>query len=467
MNIFMRIKGFFMNLFSRFGIEHWEDLRLSEILSDEMQNAINLWLSMAQGKAPWNNETPASGVIPTIVGAISDPVSEEIIVESKNKKLDDVMKKLDSKAPEIVHNMVTVGGSLVRPIYSDGKITFEIIKLGYYIPTHYNLDGDLTGAVICKSIADGNKTYLLLEKHEYEKKLIDGIKKGVHSVTMELYRTEGGNFHKVDLSACSKTSDLTEYYEWEGVEKPFIVEFRNPKANEIDNSNVPVSIYAGHENLIEDCDRQYQEINIEQINGRSTVFADEDMFRERKDANGKRKKVLLSKALHRLIVKINGNGLAEQKIQTYSPTLRTEQQISAYQQILREIENVCRLGKGTLSNLQEAIQTATQYKGGKSVLYNTVDVFESEFENKYKELAYVFAYMLSVYEGIPFNYEINITYDESDRKDAAMQRQEDMQEVNSGIMRKDEYRVKHYGETEEEAKANLPEVETDNFMMNV
>lgn len=123
--------------------------------------------------------------------------------------------------------------------------------------------------------------------------------------------------------------------------------------------------------------------------------------------------------------------------------------------------------KGTLSNLQEAIQTATQYKGGKSVLYNTVDVFESEFENKYKELAYVFAYMLSVYEGIPFNYEINITYDESDRKDAAMQRQEDMQEVNSGIMRKDEYRVKHYGETEEEAKANLPEVETDNFMMNV
>lgn len=55
-----------MNLFSRFGIEHWEDLKISEILSDEMQNAINLWLYMAQGKAPWNVENPASGVIPAI-----------------------------------------------------------------------------------------------------------------------------------------------------------------------------------------------------------------------------------------------------------------------------------------------------------------------------------------------------------------------------------------------------------------
>lgn len=467
MNIFYIAKGIFMNLFSRFGIEHFEDLKISDLLSDEMQNAINLWLSMAQGKAPWNKDLKPSGVIPTIVGAISDPVSEEIVVESKNARLDEVMKKLDERIPEIVHNMVTVGGCLVRPIYSEGKITFELIKLGYYIPTHYNLDGTLTGAVICKSIVDGNRKFLLLEKHDFQNKIIEEKEVGVHSVTLELYRIEGRNFFKVNLSSCSKTMDLTEYYEWEGVKKPFIVELRNPKANEIDNSNVPVSIYAGHENLIEDCDRQYQEINIEQINGRSVVFADEDMFRERQGMDGKKKKVPLTSALHRLIVKINGNGLAEQKIQTHSPALRTEQQISAYQQILREIENVCRLGKGTLSNLQEAIQTATQYKGGKSVLYNTVDVYESEIERKYHELAYVFAYMLSVYEGIPFNDEINVTYDESDRKDTAMQRLEDMQEVSQGIMRKDEYRMKHYGETEEEARTNLPEQTTDNFMMKI
>jgi len=454
-----------MNLFSRFGIENWQDLKISEILSDEMQRSINLWLSMSQGKAPWNADCPPSGVIPTIVGSISDPVSEEIIVESKNENLDAIMKKLDSRIPEIVHNMVTVGGCLIRPIFSDGKVTFEIIKLGYYIPTHYSLDGDLTGAVICKNIADGNKKYLLLEKHDFIKKTVENTVKGYHTVTLELYRTDNGNLHKVPLTSCPKTMDLTEFYTWEDVEKPFIVEIRNPKANEIDYSSVPVSIYAGHENLIADCDRQYQEINIEQINGRSVVFADEDMFRERRDADGKRKKVILSEALHRLIVKINGNGLAEQKIQTHSPTLRTEQQIAAYQQILREIENVCRIGKGTLSNLQEQIQTATQYKGGKSVLYNTVDVFESEIENKYKDIAYIFAYMLSVYMGIPFDDEINVSYDESDRKDATMQRMEDLQEVSQGIMRKDEYRMKHYGENEEEAKLNLPETVTDNYSL--
>lgn len=467
MNIISNIKGFFMNLFSKFGIENWEDLKISELLSDNMQNAINLWLAMAQGKASWNIEYKPSGVIPTIVGAISDPVSEEIVIASGNKELEKIMQKVDSRIPEIVHNMVTVGGCLVRPVYSDGTITAEIIKLGYYIPTHYSLDGTLTGAVIFKSIEDGNKKFLLLENHEFEKKLIEDKTIGVHSVSLKLYRIDGGHFYKVDLSSCSKTRDLTETYEWLDVDRPFIVEFRNPKANETDNSNIPTAIYAGHENLIEDCDRQYQEINIEQINGRSVVFADEDMFRERMDASGKKKKVMLSRALHRLIVKINGNGLSEQKIQTHSPALRTEQQIAAYTQILKEIENVCRLGKGTLSNLQEVVQTATQYKGGKSVLYNTVDVYESEIENKYKELAYIFAYMLAVYNDIPFDDEITITYDESDRKDASMQRMEDMQEVTQGIMRKDEYRMKHYGESAEEARANLPEQETDNYMMKI
>ena len=459
MNIFTRIKGFFMSLFQRFGIERFEDLHISELLSAEMQEHINLWLSMAQGKAYWNEEYKPSGVIPSIVGAISDPVSEEIKIESKNEKLSEIMNELDSHSAELVSNLVTCGSSLIRPIFSNGAVRFEIIKLGYYIPTSYDLDGRITGAVICKNIVENKKTFLLLEKHNFSNK--------IHSVIMELYRTEAGNFWKTNLKDCEKTKDLTESYIWENVEKPFIVEIRNPRANEIDYSNVPCALYAGHENLIEDCDRQYQEINIEQINGRSVLFADEDMFRTRQDSNGKKKKVFLSEALNRMIIKLNGNGTAEEKIHEHSPTLRTAQQIEAYQQILREIENVCRIGKGTLSNLQEAPQTATQFKGGKTVLYNTVNVIESEFEKKYKELAYIFAYMLSAYESVSFNPEITITYDESDRKDPALQRQEDLQEVNAGIMSKEEYRMKHYGETLEEARANLPEEKTDNFMMGV
>ncbi len=447
-----------MSIFNRFGISNVEGLEdYIKLLSSEMQDKINLWLSIAQGKGPWNDEYKPSGVIPSIVGAIADPISEEMQIESKNERLQELMRELDHQVPEIAGNAVTCGASIIRPIYSNGKIQKEIIKLGYYIPTKYDFDGTLTGCVILKKIIDGKKEFLLLENHDFQNR--------THSVKLELYKIESGSFYKTSLESCSQTQGMTESYEWKDVDVPFIVEIRTPRNNDIDFSSLPVALYGGHENLIEDCDRQYHEINWEQIAGSTTIFADEDMFKSRQGINGKKERVLLSEVMNKVVVKLNGNGMADEKIQTHSPALRTAQQIEAYQQILREIENVCRIGKGTLSNLQEAPQTATQFKGGKSVLYNTINTFESEFEKKYKHIAYIFAYMLSAYENIPFNPEITITYDESDRKDASMQRAEDIQEVNANIMNKWEYRMKHYGETEEEAKANVPEVNVGGFIM--
>lgn len=447
-----------MNIFSRYGIKEIDgELKdYTKLLSTEMQEKICLWLAMAKGNAEWNEEFPSSGVIPTIVGAIADPVGEEIKIESENEELMKLMAEVHAKSNESVGNMVTLGSDIIRPIYSNNKVQFEIIKNGFYIPISYDFDGTLISCVILKKIQDEKKEFLLLEKHTFNYPK--------HTIEMSLFRIMNGTFRKTSLEDCSQTEGLTESYTWEDVEKPMIVEFRNPRPNNIDDSPLPCALYGGHENLIKDCDRQYNEINWEQIAGQTRIFADVDMFKDSMGSDGKKKKVYLPDALNKVIVKLNGNGMAEEKIQTHSPTLRTEQQIAAYQQILREIENVCRIGKGTLSNLEEQIQTATQYKGGKAVLYNTINTFESEFEKKYKHLAYIFAYMLSAYNNIPFNDEITITYDESDRKDSSIQRAEDIQEVSANIMNKWEYRMKHYGEDEETAKANVPEVSVGGFV---
>lgn len=447
-----------MNIFSRYGIKEIDgELKdYTKLLSTEMQEKICLWLAMAKGNAEWNEEFPSSGVIPTIVGAIADPVGEEIKIESENEELMKLMAEVHAKSNESVGNMVTLGSDIIRPIYSNNKVQFEIIKNGFYIPISYDFDGTLISCVILKKIQDEKKEFLLLEKHTFNHPK--------HTIEMSLFRIMNGTFRKTSLEDCSQTEGLTESYTWEDVEKPMIVEFRNPRPNNIDDSPLPNALYGGHENLIKDCDRQYNEINWEQIAGQTRIFADVDMFKDSMGSDGKKKKVYLPDALNKVIVKLNGNGMAEEKIQTHSPTLRTEQQIAAYQQILREIENVCRIGKGTLSNLEDQIQTATQYKGGKAVLYNTINTFESEFEKKYKHLAYVFAYMLSAYNNIPFNDEITITYDESDRKDSSIQRAEDIQEVSANIMNKWEYRMKHYGEDEETAKANVPEVSVGGFV---
>ena len=65
-----------------------------------------------------------------------------------------------------------------------------------------------------------------------------------------------------------------------------------------------------------------------------------------------------------------------------------------------------------------------------------------------------------IYQLVPRGqYEVTFTHGDSILDDPDAIRQDkalDLQEVNAGIMADWEYRAKWYGETEEEAKANLP-----------
>lgn len=53
--------------------------------------------------------------------------------------------------------------------------------------------------------------------------------------------------------------------------------------------------------------------------------------------------------------------------------------------------------------------------------------------------------------------EITVDFDDSIIEDKATERKQDMQDVAIGAMGLAEYRAKWYGETLEEAAANLPE----------
>ena len=56
--------------------------------------------------------------------------------------------------------------------------------------------------------------------------------------------------------------------------------------------------------------------------------------------------------------------------------------------------------------------------------------------------------------------EITIDFDDSIIEDKPTERQQDRQDVSMGVMPLAEYRAKWYGESEEEAAANLPEQNT-------
>jgi A118 family predicted phage portal protein len=450
--MFEKIKGFFMNilqLFHNFSIK--EITGIDTNISAEMYREIELWSAMMSGQAPWNDNAPSCGMLKQIAGRLSMLVSREIGLEVENEAIRPAMEHIDKNVDKIVDYIALIGGCIVRPIFSNSKLQYETLPLGNYLPTRYDFDGTLTGALIMKPIVNGSKKWLLTENHTFEN--------NAHTVECTLYRNEGGSLRKTSLTDCPQTSDITPLYVWQNVKQPMIIEFRNHAVNKIDGSNVPVPIIAGAEDLIKEADEQFERMNWEQKGGEMRVFADRDMFQKRQNRNGETTGVKMTPELNRLLVQVEGDGSAEgKKITEHAPTLRTAAQNEMFQQILRRIELTCNIGKGTISDLESVQQTATQYSGGRAELYAIVDKIEDEIEIKYQQTAAVLAHMAAAYGIGANNAEIKVTWNnDATRKDETAAKQMALQEISAGVKNKWEYRKDFYGEDEVAAKTNVPE----------
>lgn len=463
--IFQKLRGLFMNLISITDVEQSSGIK--SCLTPYMKEAIELWQNMYQGAAEWHkNGVIPCGVEKSIVERIATPISEEIKLEVKNENIARVMNKLNQSSHTITDYLVSFGSCLMRPVFSNGRVQFELVKLGNYAPISYDIDGTLTACAVMTSIEDGKKKYTLIETLKYEN--------GISSVDSKLYENSSLGtktiLKEVSLTATSQTESISPSFQWNGVKLPMFVEFRTRQTNRIDGSNAPTALISGAEDLIRQADEQWERINWEQEGGKMRVFADSDLFRKRQgDKDGLNNTTITSK-MNKLFVLLNGdNTEGGEKIKEHAPALRIEQQARALQEILKRIEQTVGLGRGSLSDLESVQQTATQYVGSKKSLYNKVDQFESEYEEKYKDCAYVFAYMESAYNGTAFNDEVEIKFNDMARKDPQTEKTEDLLEVQNGVMSKEEFRMKWYGETEETAKAKVEEMKgsaTDFFSMN-
>lgn len=448
--MFEKLRSFFMNIFNLSQVEKVGNV--TGAISSEMKAAIELWEKIYTGSADWNSNAGSCGITKIIASSLADPITEEMKIASDNETLENLMRSLHRDAQKIIEYFVSFGGCVLRPVFSSRRVQYEIVRLGNYLPLSYDIDGTLTSAVITKNILCDKKTYLLTEKHCF--------KNGNHSVESKLYKTDNGAIQKeVPLTETAQTENITPFYEWQNVKMPFIVEFRNNETNIVDSSCVPCALIAGVENLIKDADEEYSRFVWELESGNRKVFADADLFDRRQSKNGKDTVTHLDGNLRKLFVRLNGDGTAQEKITEFSPVLRVNEHIAALNEIFRRIETATNIGKGTISNLTEERQTATQFSGGKKAFYSKVDKYETELEAKYKNCAYVFAYMMSAYTNEPFNPEIRIEYNDMTRKDPKELKQMALQEIASGVMNKWEYRKIFYGEDENEAKANTPSPE--------
>ena len=458
-----KVRGFFMQLLNFLNKQTIEQVTGIDVgISAEMLDAIRTCNAIMTHTAAWNGKVESCGIPDQIAGMLAETVMQEIGIEVGNEAISPVMAHLNANVTKLVQYIALVGGCVIRPLFSSGKMQYEALPLGNYLPIKYDFDGMLLSAIIVKKISEKNKKFMLVERHEYYN--------GNHAVECTLYRNDGGMLSKTALTACSQTADITPSYVWHNVTRPMIIEFRSHIVNKIDGSDVPVSLIWSVKGLIKDADMQYHRMINEQELGEKVVFADSDLFVRRQARDGNIGNTTLAPKLKNLVVEVDG-GISKDgdKIREYSPTLRTDQQAQFFQQILRRIEMTVNIGKGAISDLGDVPQTATQYTGGRKAFYSIVDTIEDEVEQKYHACAEVFAHMSAAYGLGSNDSSITVTWNDALRKDPVSDKQIAMQEVLNGVMSKAEYRMKFYGEDEATAmravEAMKSEAQQGTFVM--
>lgn len=453
-----RIKRLFTSNFAR---SIPDVARVQSVASEKMLDDIDLWLNMYGGDAPWLKENDQSlGLAAIIASEVARLVTLEMEVEVSGSPMADYINEMldmiRKNARTIVEYACAGGGLVIKPCIGNQKIHPEFIQANAFFPVAYNSSLKITSAYFVYRHWEGKKIYSRLEKHT-----LDGTK---YTVTNEAYvsSVEQSLGKPCYLFEVSEWADIEPEVSMDDVEEPLFAYLKVPVGNTTDMSSpLGVSVYSRAVSLIRDADEQYQSLMWEYRGGELAIDAASDAFDNGSGIPS------LPKGKERLfrmneLDAAKTSGGSKDLLKEWAPDLRDSNYMSGLNRILIQIEDACCLSRGTLSDAQETAKTATEIKIMKQRSYALISDLQTAFQNAIDDYIYAVYCLASLYELAPDGkYTATYQWDDSVIVDAEAERLRDQQEVSQGLMKKWEYRVKWYGETEEQAKKVLGDTMTD------
>ena len=139
---------------------------------------------------------------------------------------------------------------------------------------------------------------------------------------------------------------------------------------------------------------------------------------------------------------------------TFSPDIRDISYFNGWNHLMRMIEFDCNLAYGTISDPNNTDKTAEEIKASKQRSYSFVQSCQTALQHALEDLVDAIAFWCDLYHLCPSGtYQTSFDWDDSIVTDVESERQSDRLDVSMGAMPLWEYRMKWYGETEEQAKA--------------
>lgn len=425
-----------------------------------MAGHIEKWDRMYKNQAPWLNKNVQSCNLPASVAQeIARLVTLELKSEVTGSERADFIQNYYKKVLNDLKTYVEYGcakGSLVfKPYVTNNGIAIQYIQADCFFPVSFDDSGNITDCIFTEQFREGKQIYTRLERNIVEGDTLTIINMAFMSSSEESLGTE------VPISFVSRWQQLESSMSFQNVSKIPIGFFKVPLANVIDTTSpIGVSVFAKAVNSIKLADERYSQIDWEYVSKEAAVHIASSLLKYNKDAD----KYEYPGGKERLYRTVEYNSGATDKpfMDTYSPDIRDQSLYNGFNNQLKRVEFDCNLAYGTLSDPNNVDKTAEEIKTSKQRSYSMVSTTQGSLQKALEDLIDAMDFWASIY-GLAPEGVINASFewDDSIVVDSEKERQTDRADVAMGAMTLWEYRVKWYGETEEQAKAMIAGQEDD------
>lgn len=437
-------------------------------ISEKMSNAIDLWKALYINEPPWMGGE--KNVIPiNIPATIAEEIARLVTIEMKSEISGDSIFAtfLNTQYQKAIKNLsqkvevyAAEGGIAMKPYVSDGNILVDFTQAENFLPTSYNSNHEITGAVFVDSKRIGGYLYTRLEHHE--------LKGTTYTVTNKAFRSEQlFDFNNGEMSSAryplQNPVPLNSVPEWASlseepviindVQRPLFVYVKVPRANNVDpESPLGASVYSRAIDLIQIVDEQLSEILHEYDTLEAGVFASNNLFKLDKKGNP-----ILPKGGERKFRTVDTNGMTESILKEFAPQIRDDSLFNGLNQYLQKVELLCGLAYGTLSLPQDIERTATEIKASKQRSYSSICNMQKAWDEGLEHLSYSMAVMAILYGLAPYgDYSICNEWGDGVIEDIEVEYQRRWGQVVAGKLKLEKFFSWYYGITEEDALELIP-----------
>lgn len=490
--IWYAIRGIIEKMFGK-TIE--QALNIMPIMSSKMEEAIETWDKMYCNEADWLHEPSIANPVKIVSLGIPSFIASEkarcATIEMKSVITeptvavsgDDTQVTNDLQPstraeylnkqyqlhliPHIRRELeygIAKGGLIFKPyVYKDTDIAFTFCQADEFYPISFDTAGHMTEAAFTERFTNKNVVYTRLEYH----KLNDNNSVTVINKAFKSYKSDGAKDElgtEIPLTEVPAWATIQPETTINGVDRLLFAYFKMPDANTIDpTSPLGVSAYARAVDLIKEADLQYSRLIWEYEGGQMAIDVDRDALKvvETK-IDGKVVRQEVPNILQsRLFRKVDLN--SDETYQVFNPSLRDTSYISGLNNILMRIEDTVGLSRGTLSDITRSeAKTATEMLILRQRSYSATSDIQKSLQAALEDAVYIMNVYATLYGLAPEGeYKVSYEWDDSLINSPEEELQRRLLLMQSGLESKVNLRMWYFGETEDQAIAQLAKVQEE------